>query len=583
MLYVDSLHNGGHSMRETASGGGFNLHVISGSHVVLLAIDATKDARRNLLGFAIKRNDTTENQSYWLKGIKVFRETVPQPQPGQRYSSLEHPIQSFLWGDYSAKPGRTYSFLIRPVYGTPKNLSYGDDIAISIVTEGEKGETHSVYFNRGAIASQAFAEKFGNKGPTNTDDPADPATKWLSRGLLEAALAFIDDTRKGETLRVAAYEISYPPILEALAAASKRKVDVIIVYEAGQETVKGKRVNTQATKINAKAIKAAKLPKSMLRPRKRRNDIPHNKFIVRLSGNQSRVAVWTGSTNFTASGFLGQTNVGHITRDVSIANAYLGYWEQLAADTEWNCLRQWVEDNNPAPESATPPNTIVPLFSPRKNDSLLEWYSQRIVDAKRTVMFTAAFGVNATLAKAFSANESFLRYILLEKPLKADVKALLKQDRDVQIANGAALGKTTLRAKVPGWMLDKWFLEEGHYRYEGFIFYIHTKLLLIDPLSDDPLVISGSANFSRNSLVNNDENMLVIRGDTRIADIYMTEFDRIFRHFYFRNVANELALKGSDGSKAIFLDPTDRWVEENFGSTKMKSKRRKLFFPKTKN
>ena len=29
--------------------------------------------------------------------------------------------------------------------------------------------------------------------------------------------------------------------------------------------------------------------------------------------------------------------------------------------------------------------------------------------------------------------------------------------------------------------------------------------------------------------------MLLIRGDTRVADIYMTEFDRIFRHFYFRD------------------------------------------------
>lgn len=167
--------------------------------------------------------------------------------------------------------------------------------------------------------------------------------------------------------------------------------------------------------------------------------------------------------------------------------------------------------------------------------------------------------------------------------MKADARALLTRDRDVQIANGAALGKMTLRAKVPGWKLDEWFLDEGHYRYEGNVFYIHSKILLVDPLSADPLVISGSANFSKNSLVNNDENMLVIRGDTRVADIYMTEFDRIFRHFYFRNVANELALKGSEQTEVIFLDPTDGWVSENFGNTRMKSKRRKLFFPSSAN
>jgi phosphatidylserine/phosphatidylglycerophosphate/cardiolipin synthase-like enzyme len=569
-------------MRSSSSNSGFDVVAIGGSHVVLLAIDATAVARKGLLGFALKRTDKAANQSYWLKGLKVFRDSVPQPQPGQRYSTLEHPIQSFLWGDYSAKPGHTYDFVLRPLYGTPRNLSYGQDVEITISTEDEDKGTHAVYFNRGAIASQAFAEKYGNKGPDNADDPADPTTVWLSRGLLEAALAFINQTRPGETLRVAAYEFSYLPILKALAAARKRKVDVVIVYEAGKETVKGKRVVTQATKKNAEAIKLAGLPKAMLRPRVKRNDIPHNKFMVRLSKDASRIAVWTGSTNFTPSGFLGQTNVGHIIRDKKVADAYLAYWTQLADDAEWNDLRDWSETNSPNPQGATPANSMVTLFSPRRNDSMLAWYAQRIAAAQGTVMFTAAFGVNPTLAAAFSADKPFLRYIMLEKPLKATEKALLKRDRDVQIANGAALGKTTLRAKVPGWKLDEWFLEEGHYRYEGNVFYVHTKILLVDPLSADPLVISGSANFSKNSLVNNDENMLLIRGDTRLADIYMTEYDRIFRHFYFRNVANELALKGSQQTDVIFLDPTDGWVAENFG-TRMKSKRRRLFFPQSTN
>ena len=46
--------------------------------------------------------------------------------------------------------------------------------------------------------------------------------------------------------------------------------------------------------------------------------------------------------------------------------------------------------------------------------------------------------------------------------------------------------------------LDKWFFEEEHFRpkNDGFVFFVHTKFLLIDPLSDDPLVCSGSANFS---------------------------------------------------------------------------------------
>src|SRR6185436_16461008 len=139
-----------------------------------------------------------------------------------------------------------------------------------------------------------------------------------------------------------------------------------------------------------------------------------------------------------------------------------------------------------------------------------------------------------------------------------------KQNRGkLAFSNGAILGKSFIKFKkggaevkpIPNSDLDKWFVEEELARptNQGHVFFVHSKVLLIDPLSDDPLVCSGSANFSPDSLLQNDENMLLVRGDTRVADIYMTEFDRVFRHFYFRDIANELAAKG-DEAAAIFLD-----------------------------
>jgi phosphatidylserine/phosphatidylglycerophosphate/cardiolipin synthase-like enzyme len=128
--------------------------------------------------------------------------------------------------------------------------------------------------------------------------------------------------------------------------------------------------------------------------------------------------------------------------------------------------------------------------------------------------------------------------------------------------------------------LDKWFVDEELARptNSGHVFFVHAKVLLIDPLSDDPLVCSGSANFSKNSLIANDENMLLIRGNTRIADIYMTEIDRIFRHFYARDVINKLASAGSKVNP-LLLDPTDAWIGQNFKAGTYKDNRRRLFFP----
>ena len=58
--------------------------------------------------------------------------------------------------------------------------------------------------------------------------------------------------------------------------------------------------------------------------------------------------------------------------------------------------------------------------------------------------------------------------------------------------------------------------------------YIHNKFMLIDPLSSSPVVVAGSANFSEASSDTNDENMLVIRDNTRVADIYLGEFMRLY-------------------------------------------------------
>jgi hypothetical protein len=65
-----------------------------------------------------------------------------------------------------------------------------------------------------------------------------------------------------------------------------------------------------------------------------------------------------------------------------------------------------------------------------------------------------------------------------------------------------------------------------------------------------------------------------------VADIYMTEFDRLFRHFYFRDVANDVASKRKKGEKPekVFLDPDDRWTESYFKPGGFKSRRREMFF-----
>lgn len=101
--------------------------------------------------------------------------------------------------------------------------------------------------------------------------------------------------------------------------------------------------------------------------------------------------------------------------------------------------------------------------------------------------------------------------------------------------------------------------------------HVHNKFMLIDPLSADPIIVAGSANFSKASTTSNDENMLIIRGNTRVADIYLGEFMRLFSHHAFRE---SLQWRRPDEKPKPLS--TDNWWADYFGATS-RSARRQFF------
>ena len=83
-------------------------------------------------------------------------------------------------------------------------------------------------------------------------------------------------------------------------------------------------------------------------------------------------------------------------------------------------------------------------------------------------------------------------------------------------------------------------------------------------------MVTGSANFSKASTDTNDENMLVIRGNKRIADIYFGEFLRLYSHYVFREAVKwhmEKIRKGTpDSWQPQFLVEDDTWMTPYFDS-----------------
>jgi phosphatidylserine/phosphatidylglycerophosphate/cardiolipin synthase-like enzyme len=173
------------------------------------------------------------------------------------------------------------------------------------------------------------------------------------------------------------------------------------------------------------------------------------------------------------------------------------------------------------------------------------------MDAAATaVFFTAAFGVNDLFREVLGHQKNYLRYVLLESRHK-HMDTLAKSPYN-RVAFGSILGHNAFERWLRRWQEERLTDLNVHVRY------IHTKYMLIDPLSDDPIVISGSANFSNASTLSNDENMLVIRGDKCVGDLYLTEFIRLFKHFEFRDIAQARRGVGPKVDSA-HLAPDDSW------------------------
>lgn len=570
---------------------------VSGVYTISFAIIAGELMKEGLLGFAVERIDPVADEQFFMAGFKVFRSVIPHPQPAQLVSTFEHPVQSFVWDDFTVKPDHEYTYLFHPIKGKPTNLDRSSPpLSITVRTEPLiSALTHDVFFNRGVASSQAYQRRFGND-PIDKLEPSkrEAALAWLSRDLDEALLRFINDCQSGDRLLGCFYEFRYLPAAAALKAAVNRGVDVHIIIDGkiNERTDRdGVFHESFPREANLEVIAQSGIPATNVILRQaRRSDIQHNKFMVRLLAGTRPTAVWTGSTNLSLGGISGQTNVGHWVRDPDVANQFTKYWELLSTDpgaatgdTPAEKKRKNAEFESavvamsPVPVDLTQvPAGITPVFSPRPDTTVLESYARLLDAASRQACITLAFTISPHFKELLKDNTSqhALVFMLLEKrdaPRRNSSTAFVRINATNNVYQ--AWG-SFLRDPVYQWT------QETNTQFLGLnkhVMYIHSKFMLIDPLGTDPIVITGSANFSAASTTDNDENMVIIRGDQRVADIYLTEFNRLFNHYYFRSVTEAAQHRRQQPAQAsLFLAETADW-QVKYAPDTFKTKRLTLY------
>lgn len=576
---------------------GFRVYAVSGTNTISFGIHATTRARRGLLGFAVERYDPVEGERYFMPGFKVFPSVIPAPTPDVQVSTWEHPVQSFVWDDFTAKSGRDYVYYFYPIRGRPKNLDRtAASVAIHVQTEPLfGGPAHDVFFNRGVASSQAYQRRFGNQLLDDMPNAKrQEALDWLSRDLDDAIVRFIAAANPADALLCAFYEFHYPLVLGALKRAIDAGVTVRIIIDAKQnESTDAKGVFHEAfpREANIAAIAAAGIPTGNVIFREARpNDIHHNKFVV-LKRNGVAAEVWTGSTNISLGAFTGQTNVGHWVRDAQTAQAFEAYWNLLVTDpgakdgdtTSAARAANTAQRNAIAALRQVPAKVediakgVTPIFSPRSGSAVLDLYANLLDSATDCACITFAFGIGKRFKDQLKDNTPTgpILFILLEQRDQAT-----KTNRDTFVSLNA---RNNVYEAWGSYIKDpvyQWARETNArmLQLNQHVVYVHSKFLLHDPLGADPIVVTGSANFSDASTNDNDENMLLIRGSQRAADIYFTEFNRLFNHYYFRSVMETLKERGVDQKvdDNLFLIEDDSWLDKYAPGT-LRTKRLALY------
>lgn len=326
--------------------------------------------------------------------------------------------------------------------------------------------------------------------------------------------------------------------------------------------------------------------------------IGHNKFVVHVDPNGDPAATFTGSTNWTQTGVAGQTNNALLIENADVAKIYLDYWHRMHADalavptpfsTEMPDAQQGATFRH---DNAT--KSVIPLvggaelttwFSPnmperRKTKKLPPDLSDlygRMRRAEKAILFLAFYpaqsGNDCIIGEAIDIGRKDRNLIVLGAVSSAqampnyvpkDTHGTKDKADDTPAISPSTFRDANVEIVRASRIDDKALLRDfGVERLTargtvGAI--IHDKVMVIDPLSPDCVVVLGSHNLGFKASYSNDENTVVVSGDRALAEAYAVHILDVYDHYRFRAIQSERQEQGKSGWSG-FLDGDDGWQD----------------------
>lgn len=540
----------------------------------------------NCIGFGIQRR----SEAAGAKGSPPWLENWAPPgtqphQIGAHQSSEAWPFRAFSWTDHSVDPGDTVSYCVVPVVsGSP---AVREDLASAWSRPREISDPPDAVrvarFNRGFVMSQfvsryleehyggmsrdAALEKFKEDLGGKVEDQM---RVFLSGQVRTTMLDLLARAKKGH-LFAAVYELGDEELVEGLTGLGPKAHVVLAngsISQGKKETVehaRGRDGNAAARKQLLAAGVDVQADARFIAPR----PLAHNKFAVLTDAEENPLSVWTGSTNWTTTGLCTQLNNGLLVTEPALAQLYLD---------QWHALRNAASEHPPAlaASNSTPGSVPGPKGTPPSTVQFTRANEQVDLAALEAIVLGAEEGVLFLMFMPGSKGVlSYLRDLEAKKPdllVRGVVSELPRGPQDEHTGD-----TTTVRAKllgaeggasasshtfnvvqpqgfphpVAGWAVET--TREQFLSDIGFAI-IHSKVLVVDPFSAAPTVVTGSHNFSLSASENNDENYVVIRGDRPLAEAYAVNIQSAWRHYAARLGNPHAGLTGIDYLNSLLAD-----------------------------
>jgi hypothetical protein len=547
-------------------------------------VDALDD---NTLGFAIERRLGGTGRA---RAVVEFLENYAPPGPeshqtARHQPSDQRPFRSFSWTDHGVEPGDSVSYRVIPVVAGAPQLR--EDMASgwtrSVAIGGRRESPFSPSFNRGFVISQFMSRYLDEHFPgvdrvealkrfkaSITANVEDRIRIFLSGQVREAMLKLLDDVRRGKgEVYAALFELGDEQLLAALEKLGARAH--VVLANGSIEAKKGVPAAQARTGDENKAARA-RLTKSgadvdvgnrFVSP----GALAHNKFLVVTNAAGKATRAWTGSTNWTTTGLCTQLNNGLLINDAAIAGLYLQQWRDLRAAASDHPRTLSAANSTPGQVAGRGNlRTSVHFTRAQKRVDLTE-LGQIVSGANEGLLFLmfipGASGTFADVKKLIAAKPQLLvRGVVSDLPNgREDEKSGRTTTVRVNVLGGPpqVTGTRTYDVVQPRnlqHVAAGWAAETTRQQFKNAIGFaiIHSKVLVVDPFSAAPTVVTGSHNFSISASEENDENFIVVRGDRALAQAYAVNIESAWRHYAARAGKPYPQLSGIDYLRAILKD-----------------------------